>query len=203
MNFLKFILFVVLMFLISCSKENNQSEYPKTFVFHHSTITGEQGFVFGDAESYVVINSKAGHLDSLRFYVTNDLYHYIRDQMFGYYVESFTITSKDTVQIKAWENGQTIIYSLPAFVNNPNGGILNRNDFGTVLLYDKTKGELKFCIAVALGIFNLNANFYYDLDYEFCLAVDPQQELQNFISNNSYQKNDTLGIYMLEMVYKE
>ncbi len=68
---------------------------------------------------------------------------------------------------------------------------------------NKTKGELKFCIAVALGIFNLNANFYYDLDYEFCLAVDPQQELQNFISNNSYQKNDTLGIYMLEMVYKE
>ena len=201
MRFLKFILFVVLILLISCSKENNHSEYPKTFTFHHSTITDEQGFVFEENESYFIINPRAGALDSLRFNITRDLHSHIRNQMFGYYVESLTLLNKDSIQIKAWDNGQSQTYILPAYVDNPSGGIIDKNDFGTVMLYDKANGELKFCIALALGIFEKNGIPYYDLDYELCQFPNIPEELQNFISYNEYKKNDTLGIYLMDMVY--
>jgi len=203
MKIMKYLLFACLLINISCNKDNNKSEYPRTFTFHHSTIIDEQGFVFEENEAYIIIHPRAGTLDSLRFNITRDLYSHIRNQMFGYYIESFTLLNKDSIQIKAWEDGLSITYTLPAYVDNPTGGIINKIDFGTVILYDKANGELKFCIALALGIFERNGNPYYDLDYELCLAPNVPGELQNFISYNDYKKNDTLGVYMLEMAYKE
>jgi hypothetical protein len=192
-----------MVYLISCSKGDNHSEYPKTFLFNHSEVINEQGFVFKENESYDLISSHAGNLDSLRTNITQDLYSNIRDQMFGYYVESLTLLNKDSIEIKAWDNGQIVSYILPVDVDNPTGGIIDKNDFGTVMLYNKTNGEIKFCIALALGIFEFNGNPYYDLDYEFCEFTNVLNELQNFITSNNYQKNDTLGIYMMDMVYKE
>ncbi len=200
---MRYLLFFFLLSVFSCDQENDQKEFPRTFSFHHSTIIAEKGYVFGDNESKVEINSKAGNLDSLRFYVSNNFYQVIRSSTMGFYYESITLLSKDSVLIKAWQDNMFFTYTHPADLENINGEIIDKNEFGTTIIWDKNKQEIKFCIALALGIFELNGNPYFDVDYEICLAEDIQGELQNFISYNDYKKNDTLGLYMMEMAYKE
>jgi hypothetical protein len=186
----------------SCSNEEEPQLFPVKFDFHHSIITEEKAFVIGDHESILQIDSKSGNLQEFRSEVANGLKGYIKSLAFGIFIESFEVISKDSVKIYVWENGSLNSYSLSSHLNNDNIEILDENFYISKISWDKTNKEVKFCMALSLGILNRNATFFPEVVYHFCENKDIDFEFQNILSENEYQNNDTLGIYLLTMVYK-
>lgn len=189
-------------FFTSCIPEEDQQQFPAKFDFHHSFITNEKAFVIGDQESFVEIDSKSGNLSEFRSEIADELYGYIKSLAFGVFVESFEVISKDSVRIDVWENGIMNSYRLPSNLSNENIEILDENFYFSKITWDKTNQEIRFCIALSLGILERNTVFYPEVVYHFCDSEDIHGEFQTILSGSDYHKNDTLGMYLMTMVYK-
>jgi hypothetical protein len=191
--FILFLLFII----VSCSKDNN--EFPKTYKYHHSNILDEKGYLIGNNKSYSEINSKSGSLDSLHS-ITTDVYDYIEKNKVGYYIESFTLLDKTSVKINTWENEFHNSYTVNANLDATNGEILDPTIFDTNVTWDKSNNEIKFCIALTLSIINTNT---FEYGYDYCQSKNANTELENLLLASNYNNGDTIGLYLMEMIYKE
>lgn len=191
--------FIAFLFIIiiSCSKDNN--EFPKTFKYHHSNIIDEKGYLIGNNESYSEIDSRSGSLDTLHS-ITSDVFGYIKESKVGYYIESFTLLDKTSININTWENEIQNSYKVDANLDASNGEILDPTIFDTNVSWDKSSGEIKFCIAFSLSIINANL---FEYGYDYCQSKNVKSELENLLFASNYNNGDTIGLYLMEMVYKE
>jgi hypothetical protein len=198
-----FFFFSFCIFLFSsCSEDDNQLEFPRTFVFNNSQIVAEKGIVVGDNESYREIDSRSGNLDNFRSEVALDLFGYVRNQGFGNYIESITLLNQESVRINYWDNGNIISLTLPADLDNVDGEIIDKSLYGHTLVWDKINQELKYCLSLSLGILYWANNLIPEVTYDYCISNNIDQELQIKLAEYDFEKNDTIGIYMVDVVYK-
>lgn len=187
----------------SCVKENADSPFPMIFTFHHSAITIEKAYVKGNNDNFSEIDSKAGSLKELRTFANTDIYQYVRNNRYGMYVESFEIPSKDSVRMNVWNSGTLQVNTVKGDIDNVNGEIIDPNLFGLTIKLDKNKGEIQFCMAFTLTIANRTAPLVSSYGLAPCNTLGIQDELKGIIDANSFEKNDTLGLYLMDMIYKQ
>ena len=203
MRLISITLLTITLLIFSCVKENTESQYPMTFIFHHSVVTNEKAYVKVNDASFSEIDSKAGSLNELRTFANTDMYQYVRNNKFGVYIESFEIISKDSVRLNLWSSGSIQSNTLKADVDNINGEILDQKTFGSVVKLDKVKGEIEFCMAFTVTIANISAPLVSTYGLVSCNSLGVQDELKGIIDLNSFEKNDTLGLYLMDMIYKK
>lgn len=187
--------------LSSCSKDNN--DYPKTFKFHHSTIKAEQGFVIGDNEMYTQINSKAGSLDTLRSLLAVDLYGFFKNDSSGAFIESLDLLSKDSVRINVWFGGTIQSATFPALIDDPDGLLIDPFYFdGGEIKYDSNHEEISICLAIGIGIVKRSGHVFVQINGNYCDSNDAIHELERILLTDDYVKNDTIGVYVTDDIYK-
>lgn len=203
MNQTLIFLLTIALFFSACDKENTANQYPITFIFHHSVVTNEKAYVKVDNNNFLEIDSKAGSLNTLRTFANNDMYQYVRNKFYGAYIESFEFISKDSVRLNIWNSGSVQTSTLKANYENINGEIIDQKTFGSIVKLDKNKGEIEFCLALTATIANLTAPIVSSYGLVSCNSLGVQDELKGIIDANSFKQNDTLGLYLMDMIYKE
>lgn len=187
--------------LTSCSKDNN--DYPKSFKFNHSTIKAEQGFVIGDNETYTQISSKAGNLDSLRSLLAVDLYGFIKNDGGLAFIESLDLLSKDSVRLTVWFGDTIQSATFPALIDDPDGLLIDPFYFdGGEVKYDSNHEEISICLAIGIGIVKRGGHVFAQINGNYCDSNDAIHELEKILLSDDYVKNDTMGVYVTENIYK-
>ena len=185
----------------ACSKDNN--EYPRTFKFHNSTIKAEKGFVIGDNESYTEISSRAGHLDSLRSLLAVNIYSFFKSQGGGAFIESIDLLSKDSIRINVWFGDTIQSATLPALLDDPNGILLDPFYLdGGLIKYNSNSEEISICQAIGIGIVKRGGHVFVQINGSFCDSNDVIYELEDILLTDDFVKNDTIGIYITDDIYK-
>jgi hypothetical protein len=203
---MKQLMFCVVIIVLSASSCNTDQTdvkaYPKKFEFYKSQIMEEKAYVIGDNESYSEINSIEGNLKLLKSEVTTDLFAYIRNLGNGTFIESIELLSKDSVRLYTWLNGMETSFDLSANSENATGEIINTSLYGYTIVWDKNKQELSYCLALTLEILKKNGNFNSQIEYDLCGDGNIGNEFSKILKTDDFQTNDTLGIYLLKMIYK-
>ncbi len=198
-----FILLICSSFLFSCNDDDNQVQYPKKFDFDHSVVINEKAYLMRENESLIEINPRAGNLVQFRSEVAADLYGYIRSLEFGTYVESIEFLSENLLRIQIWKNGVVNAFTFSANTVDVNIEISDQNFYISKVIWDKNKKEIKFCLALSLGILDRSGVYIPEVQYKYCEEGDINLEFQKILSDNEYQRNDTIGVYLLDMIYSE
>ncbi len=185
--------------IIACGKDNDDFTYPRKFSFKRSEIIKEKVFLIGDNESYSEVNPYKGYLDSLRAEFIVNYYHFIKDTLKGPFIESIELLSEDSIRLEVFYDDHIDFYTFPADVNNVNGEILDPTFFDATVVLNKEKQEIRICYAEVIGLLQ---NRPITLDQNYCTSNDLNSELNIFLSQDDYMKNDTLGIYILNLVYQ-
>lgn len=195
-------LIISVILFISCGKDNDDITYPRKFIYNKSELAKEKGFVIGDNESFSEISPDAGNLNILRTNVVLNYSYFVKDSIQGLFLESFELLSKDSIRLEFSFDGDKQFVTMPADVDNIDGMIIDPGLLGTTVIWDKVKQELRYCIAIDLGIIKRGNQVLGDVAVDFCSSNDINTELQRVLLEDDYVKNDTVGIYLLDMFYK-
>ena len=205
MNKCTFIFSVATILIISCSKDNTSLIYPRTFVYQKTQLKSSEGVAIKDNKVIEVVGSRAGQLSICYDTVTKD-FKKLSLAIGSYFVNSFTLLSKDSIELTAISNTDQQKYTFPSLKSNAGGLLIDTTLFPESVIYDSIQDVIKACIKVYASLPNSQGShphgFILDLG-ESCDSFDnPLLALNDFIAKGIYEKGDTLGVYFLDIIYK-
>lgn len=188
--------------IIACGKDDDDITYPRKFSYKRSEIIKEKIFLIGDNESYSEINPYKGYLDSLRTQFYLNYYHFVKDTFQGFIIESFEVLNKDSVRLEISAAGNSNFITISSDIDNIDLMKIDPFFVDAKIYWDQEKQEIRYCHAFALGIVKKVNQEYFNLDQNFCSSKDITIELDKFLFEHEYLKTDTLGIYLIDLVYQ-
>lgn len=197
MRLLNFFLPSILLF-VSCSKDSDLS-YPIKLNYSHTEITQKRVYLLGDNETYSVINNYRGYLDSLRDEFVVNYYHFTKDTLMSPVVESIELLNEDSIKLKITVNGIADYFILHTNLRDDNDNLINPSAFEMSFKWNKDSGEIRACASMLITIPQTDPPY---LDQNFCSSQNPDTEFQRFLDEFEFSKNDTSGIYLMELVYR-
>ncbi len=199
---LKTIILLNIIYLCSCNQAEPLGEYPRKFIFDHASIINEAGFVIGDNESYLEIDSRGGNLKIFMDSLEMNPNEFIKDSGWGYYIESFEFLQQDSIKIHFWQNERMDSKTYPMDISGINGEIMDPEILDYSLYWEKNTQELRYCMSWLLVIQQLNGNFIPSISYMPCKDKVLIKTLEEALMEDSYFRGDTVGLYFIDMIYK-
>jgi hypothetical protein len=201
----KLFIILILTAILSCSKDNTTTVYPRTFTYQKTTLQSSDGVAMKDNINYEVIGSKTGNLKF--FYDTmGNSYKAFAFAIGSGYINSFTLISKDSIKVTAISPVDTISQTVPSTENDPNGFLIDTSVIGEVVKYDKINEVINVCMQVFAGYQKYPGNKNYTPFADLAVACDnssnPLLAINNYISSKSFNNGDTIGVYFLNLSYK-
>jgi hypothetical protein len=187
-------------FILSCSKDNTNIVSPHKYNYQRTEISAERIYLFGDNETYSAIPNYKGYLDSLRTEFILNYYHFTKDTIKSPVIESIEITNADSAKLSISFNGMINSYSIPVNTSNSGTELFDPSIYELSVKWDQNKNQVRACFSEYINLSPVVGHI--SASQLYCTTREPDTELKRFIDKEKFNKSDTVGLYLVELVYE-
>ena len=206
MNKFLFLAITSSLLLYSCSKDSDKiTEYPQTFNFLRSDLKSFAGVAILDNNTSVPVGFGSGILKFFKDTFEKD-YRGFLESTGGLFINRFTLINKDSIELSGTIDFDAFNITLPYF-DSSGKLLIDTTNTGLEVNYNRTTGEMKLCNKLFAGIESFlnppSRHLYIELTEDCNYIENPPLALAEYLSLVQKNNGDTLGVYFMEMIFKQ